>query len=111
MTDAPRLHPVPAKPFDASNPEQVRDRELENIRREKASREALISVLSTPGGRNWMWQLLERCNVFAQSFVPGDQHGTAFNEGQRSIGLEMMAQITRASPDLLVQLLKEGGKA
>lgn len=106
------LNPFAPKPFDASNPDQVKEREREVSRRERDNREVLLSLLSTPGGRNWMWQILDGCNVFSQSFVPGiEQYSTVFNEGRRSIGNEILAAVTRASPEAVVQLLKERGKA
>lgn len=105
-------NPLAQKPFDASDPEQVKEREREVARRERDNREVLVTLLATPGGRNWMWQVLSGCNVFSQSFVPGaDQTATAFNEGRRSVGNEILAAVMRASPDTVVQLLKEQGKA
>lgn len=112
MTDERDLNPLGAQPFDAGDPEQVKERERAAKRRERDNREVIVAVLSSPAGRNWMWQILESANVFSQSFVPGpEQYSTVFNEGRRSIGNEMLAQIMRAQPDAVVQLLKEHGDA
>lgn len=111
MSGAPNLHPAEKKPFDASNPDQVKERERSAIRREKEHREVLVTLLSTPQGRNWMWEILDSCNVYAQSYAPGNPDVTVFNEGRRSVGNQILAGIMRASPDLVVTLIKEQGQA
>lgn len=48
--------------------------------------------MKTPDGREWMWDLLASCGVFSQSYA-GDTHDTAFNEGRRSVGLAVFADL------------------
>lgn len=65
-----------------------RDQELENLR----------TLLSTPGGREFYWRLLSQCNLFRPSYVPGDTHAMALNEGKRAIGLWAMVELSQSLP-------------
>lgn len=85
--------------------------------RRKAEREAaalqrqrdqvLFDLLGAPAGRDWVYDLLSRCGIYQIGFVPGQPDSTAFNLGQRNIGLGLMADITRVAPDLYVEMLQE----
>jgi len=105
----PDMHPQARESFDASDAKQVREREQRAIRREKESREVVATLLSTPAGRNWMWQLLEAAHCFELSFSPDSQSVTAFREGERNIGLSLIAQITRTAPESFIQMMRENG--
>lgn len=61
-------------------------------------------VLSTKSGRRFVWRLLETAGVFRQSFT-ADPLVTAFNEGNRRYGLEVLALLTAHAPEkyLLMQ--------
>lgn len=100
------LHPKDENPFDASDPGQVRQRELAARRREKSDREVLTSLLSTRDGRSWMWSFLSDCHCFALSF-DRDPYQTAFNEGERNAGQRLLTQITKTCPEALIQMMKE----
>lgn len=88
------------------------DRKSLRAREKAALAEATIradvirSTMSTPTGRHWMWTLLSQCHIFAQTFT-SDPLTTAFNEGQRSIGLSLMADILRTCPDQYIQAQRE----
>jgi len=56
------------------------------------SKRQLQAIMKTADGREWMWDHLARCNVFAQTYT-SDTHDTAFNEGRRSIGLRLLADL------------------
>lgn len=66
-----------------------------------AEREAAIAdlawVMSTIQGRRFVDMLRRDTGIRAQSFRP-DSHETAFNEGRRSVGLELEARLI--APDL-----------
>ncbi|MDE2021163.1 MAG: hypothetical protein KGJ13_12580 [Patescibacteria group bacterium] len=99
------------QPYDASDPTQVNNRRRSESRRRAAQKQVLPNLLSTPAGRNWMWDKLEACRVFQTSFDLGDPHATTFNEGQRNIGLMLLADIGAQCPDALVLMMREKGKA
>ena len=52
-----------------------------------------------------MWRLLERTGVFRTSFTGNSE--TFFREGQRNVGLMLMAQIHEVCPDQYALMLKE----
>lgn len=58
---------------------------------------AINHILSTEGGRAFLWRLLEGCGVYRQSFN-GDFAETAFFEGKRCIGLWTIGEIMAADP-------------
>ena len=58
----------------------------------KGEERRLRAIMSTADGREWMWNHLAVCGVF-QSTYATDTHDTAFNEGRRSIGLRLMADL------------------
>ena len=56
-------------------------------------------------GRRIMWRLLERTGVFRSSFTGNSE--TFFLEGQRNVGLMLMAQIHDACPEKYTAMLEE----
>ncbi len=66
----------------------------------------LTAVLQTESGRRWMWSLLERCRLFQSSFG-ANAAMTSFNEGIRNIGLQVMAEIMDADPELFTTMMLE----
>ena len=100
------------KPFDASDPEQVREKRRTAGTRKAKERAFLKKALNDPEGRNWFWGILERTHMFEASFIPGDQPtDTAFREGQRSIGTALWADLESVDVAALVRMLQERGKA
>lgn len=55
-------------------------------------------VMSDGRGRRVVWRLLEQAGVFRLSYT-GDALSTAFNEGQRNIGLRLMADCLEAAAE------------
>ncbi len=56
-------------------------------------------------GRRFAWRLLERTGVFASSFTGNSE--TFFREGQRNVGLALLAQIHEHTPELYSVMVKE----
>ena len=52
----------------------------------------LNAIMATEDGRAWMWDHLANCGVFASTYTQ-NPHDTAFNEGRRSIGLRLIADL------------------
>lgn len=76
--------------------QSVRDRELNDVR----------IVLSTPAGRRFVWRYLERCGLFRTSFT-GNEGSTFFNEGERNIGIKLLADVNEADPERYLLMMKE----
>ena len=77
---------------------------LDNIRRRRELFDT-AKVLSTIEGRRFYWRWLQRCGVFRSSFTGNNT--TFFNEGERNIGLEMLADVNEADPEKYLLMLTE----
>jgi len=53
--------------------------------------------LSTSEGRRFVWRLLGDCGVFRSSFTGNSE--TFFNEGRRSVGLNILTAIEAHTPE------------
>jgi len=71
----------------------------------QAAASDLRQVMGTPAGRRFVWRLLGNCRIYQSSFTGSSE--TFFFEGQRKVGLELLAQIHRHCPDLYLQAQKE----
>jgi hypothetical protein len=72
-----------------------RERELDDLRR----------LMDTDYGRRHVWLQLCRCKIFETSFTGNNT--TFFNEGQRNIGLMLLADINEVCPEAYLVMLKE----
>jgi hypothetical protein len=72
-----------------------------------AQRHAFVhQMMSNVSGRTWLWHHLTTCHCFSTTFT-GDPLTSAFSEGQRSIGLALLAEVMSACPDLYIQAMRE----
>jgi len=71
---------------------------------ERDEQDDLRELMSLPSFQRFARRILEKSGVFRSSFVGGDPHATAFNEGQRNPGLWLIAQL---SPEELMLVLKD----
>ncbi|MBR2392728.1 MAG: hypothetical protein IKA93_04075 [Elusimicrobiaceae bacterium] len=60
---------------------------------DKDFKEALDKVKRTKTGKIVLNKIIEACRVNGHGFVPGDPYATAFNCGQKSIGLWLLSEI------------------
>lgn len=94
-----------ARVKNAADEEQVKDaRDREKLKLEKDQND-LKWVLSMPQGRRFLYRLLEMCGVYKSSFTGSSE--TFFLEGQRNIGLKVLAEITGADSELYLTMLRE----
>lgn len=70
------------------------DLDREQVEQAKADLEA---VMGTPAGRRFMWALLGETGLYRSSYHPSAL--IHFQEGQRSIGLALLARLTADCPD------------
>jgi len=86
---------------------RAQKREAKTAKAKAAQDDATIqSIMSSIGGRAWAHDLIESCGIFRTTFT-GDALKSAFNEGQRNIGLWFLALVMRACPDAYIQMMKE----
>ena len=67
----------------------------------------LETVMLDVTGRKFVWQLLERANPFELSYAAGDATLTAFNEGRRFYGTNLLAQIINKHQSLYFMMVRE----
>lgn len=83
-------------------------REIERI---KLDKDALDWVMSTPQGRRFMWNTLASCRVYSTTFAGEATHSTAYNEGARSVGLQLLSAITQQVPRFYSAMISENQAA
>lgn len=64
-------------------------------------------VLNTEEGRNVLRCILEATRINHHGFVPGDPYATAFQCGQRNIGLFLQSKIMDISTIIAAQMYSE----
>lgn len=97
--------------YDAGDPEHVQ-REKRRLGRLAKARKDFIAqqLMGTRAGRAYVWELLTFCHVFRTSIVAGDPYGTHVQEGERNVGLKLLADVNRDAPEayrLMVEEAKE----
>ena len=63
-------------------------------------------VLATKAGRHVLWEVLTLCGIYRTSY-DGNETRTIYNEGRRSVGLELLAEINAVQPHAHVQMLQD----
>lgn len=92
--------------YNASDLKDVRRAARAAKLAEADRRSVVYSLMSSPAGRNWMYDRLVRCHVFSSSFSR-DGLLMAFSEGERNIGLQDLTDIMQFAPDQYIQMTRE----
>lgn len=79
----------------------IDDREVANRRND------VQQVLKSPEGRRFIWRVLSKCGTFSESFNVNNPRLTDFNEGQRSIGIYLLAMINDADTTAYFRMFNE----
>lgn len=69
--------------------------------------EDMRAVMSAPAGRRFVHRMLGLCGTFRLSFAGEQTHATAFNEGKRSVGNQLFAELEAVSPAQFLDMLRE----
>lgn len=91
---------------NAADRKSIRAKEKVAQLAERARQDVLRNIMSTIEGREWMWNILSEAHIFRSTFN-GDALQSAFNEGQRAVGLAILADILIACPDQYIQAQRE----
>ena len=65
-------------------------------------------LLRDRAGREVIWHILSLCEIYSPSFT-GNSH-TFFNEGKRTVGLEIIDLLNQADPSAYANLLLKQGE-
>lgn len=97
----------PEGEFDASDPRQVNQRKRRAKTRQADEDEVIRGLLGSFKGRAWYWKQLSACHIFEASWRQDGTDAMIFREGERNIGLRLLAQLMRASPESYVLMTQE----
>lgn len=84
--------------------ELKRKETLDNIARRRELADVQF-ILNSVEGRRFYWRLMMRCGIFKSSMTGNNT--TFYNEGERNIGLLMMADLNEADPEAYIKCLTE----
>lgn len=91
--------------YNAANPAHVsKAKEAEESARERELNDVRF-VMSSKEGRRFFDRYQRLTHMHETSFTGNNT--TFFNEGERNIGLKLMADVNEACPELLIELMKE----
>lgn len=94
---------------NAADRKSIRRKEKSSHLADIQRREVITSVMSTSFGRQWIWDQLAEAHIFTTTFN-GDALQSAFQEGQRSRGLALLADILLACPDQYITAMRESNE-
>lgn len=91
--------------MDIGNSAFVKEQEKKFKNKENREEDDLLSVLNTVYGRRVLWRLLSFCKIYEAGFLVPDE--MMFREGMRNVGMKMLGEITKASPELYMKMQEE----
>lgn len=108
--EAPTPQPQQERPFVMGDAGAEKDRN--KAIRQKGARidEAYRALMQHQDGRLMMWDMLSECGVFQTTHQGESTHASAFNEGQRNVGLKLFLRLMKLCPDQYATMQKENGK-
>jgi hypothetical protein len=92
--------------YDAGDELAVKQKKTKAQLRQEREQEEVRALLQVPGNRYFLWKLLSRCKLFDTSSHL-DAHAMAIHSGRRDVGIELLKEITEASPDILYTMKME----
>lgn len=95
--------------LDTDTMDARRKREADEVNAERTFVEDLKWIMSSPRGRRVMWWLLGLTGIYRLSFNNSGSI-TAFNEGQRNIGLTLQANVSEHCHASYLTMLEEQRK-
>lgn len=96
--------------YNAADETQVEDRKQKEKRGHERELEDMQRLLASPEFRRFAWRYLGKCKVFETVF---NSHGGLMNlnEGMRTVGLMLLAEITAADPQAYIVMTVEAKRA
>ena len=99
----------PKEPYNASEETHVRaGRRKAKLERDQHLADVRL-VMDTLGGRRVMWGLLVDALIFRTTFAQ-DPCVSAFQEGNRNLGLKVLADVMEACPELYLKAQTEANQ-
>jgi hypothetical protein len=92
--------------YNAADPTSIRSAAKAARQADRNQEEIFRGIMSVPPGRAWLLKLLKDCGVFHTTFT-GEALSTSFNEGKRSVGVELMSAVLMACPEQFFLAMRE----
>jgi|TARA_R110000824_G_scaffold69297_4_gene178639 hypothetical protein len=99
---------MPSEAYDTGNPKQITKKKTKAAIAKERRDAALKQILSGREGRGFVWRTLEKCGVYKTSFTGNST--TFFNEGRRSVGLEILEEILSADAGAYATMRQEAAQ-
>ena len=93
-------------PLDLSDPKDVKKLKETVESQGVELTGTLVNLMKSQTGREFVWKRLEMSRVFLSSFSP-DAMEMAFNEGRRTHGVTLYAELMKHCPDEYVLMARE----
>jgi hypothetical protein len=90
---------------NAADPEQVKDAGVKEKQGRDRDLDDVFWVLQSRQGRRFYLRMLTFCGVFRSSWDPSAK--IHFNEGQRNVGLMMLADLNESDPSAYEKMKRE----
>lgn len=98
----------PPGDYDYEDPGENTKRKAAASLREDRIRETESAILSTQGGREWIWSILTRLHVWEQRIaVTASDYENGFMAGEREAGIQMMRRFAKVSPQQFGMMIAE----
>lgn len=91
---------------NAASPSQTRAAKKRAKRISEIELERLRVVLSTRDGRRWYWDHMARLGIFLK-LIPKDPYLTAYEQGRRNTGLDLLEAVHELGPEVFMTMQKE----
>ena len=92
--------------YSPDDPAQVKDRKSRAQRARARALDDLAILMGDARFRRFLWTLLSRCRIYQTSFH-ADALQMAFNEGQRQIGLTLLADVHAGGMEDYLRMMDE----
>jgi hypothetical protein len=93
---------------NAADPRQIREAKQTSREIRKQELKDVSLILSTIEGRRFFFRYLCECGIFKTSFTGSSE--TFFREGQRNVGLSLLADLNDADPTMYAKIMEENRK-
>lgn len=93
---------------NAADETQVKERGRKSKDTRNRELDDVSFILSSQQGRRFFWRYLARCGVFRTSMT--GNNSTFFNEGERMIGLCLLADLNESDPSAYALMQKEAAE-
>ncbi len=90
----------------ASNERQIKARESRHAQDRINDRQVTEALMSTQGGRRWVWLRLAEAQMFSEDEVLDPQH-LAYTKGVRRYGLRLLKDISTFTPSEYILMTNE----